>query len=429
MAMTDPLFCTMDIGSGPRDPGLVGLLSDKPVAQDQTERVLSFIRLAAPGLEGRYLELTKSSFPERLEPAKNLLTQLAVETLEGLGFNWVFDLEWPRTEMVDWERADVGGFEKSQSWQHSYGFRFWKPSEISAPFSYTDSSRHVEELARVARFAKKEIRFPITDAHCEVHANDNLYYYGRWLEKEKDESLASLKADHEATMEFSKAVTVKRVEELAKHVPAGSQLAIQYDNFIVACEEREYDAAILKRLGFDEPSFIQSLREITPRIPGVRYFIHNCLQDYSLYARWLVDVPNVEKFCLEMSSHDTDALGTTDEVRKGPGFESLKLFREYGLRKNQVVGVGVASTYEGATPPRPELVRDRILYAVKVLDDPWKVQPVLDCGQRNLSLKTMYEIGVSVHRGRDLALKVIEKDYGIDVTPFLTANGRKARDS
>jgi 5-methyltetrahydropteroyltriglutamate--homocysteine methyltransferase len=423
MTTADPLFCTMDIGSGPRDPGLVNLLSNKPIDQEQKGRAVSFIRLVAPGLERRYLELANSPFPPRVEPARDFLTQLAVVTLERLGFHWAFDLEWPRTEMVDWERDDVGGFEKSRSWQHSYGFRFWKPSEISSPFSYTSSERHVEEFLRVAKFANREIRFPITDAHCEVHANDNLYYYGKWLGREKDEVLAGLKADHEATMAFSREVTIKRVKELAKHVPQGSDVVVQYDNFMVACEEPEYDAATLKRLGFGEPSFIQSLREITPRIPGVRYFIHNCLQDYSLYARWLVEVPNVEKFCLEMSSHDTDMLGMTDDVRRGPGFESLKLFREYGLRKNQVVGVGVASTYEGATPPSPELVRDRILYAVKVLDDPWKVQPVLDCGQRNLSLNTMYELGLNVHKGRDLALKVIEKDTGIDVTPFLTAGG------
>jgi 5-methyltetrahydropteroyltriglutamate--homocysteine methyltransferase len=425
--LTDPLFCTMDIGSGPRDPGLINLLGDKPITQEQTDRVTSFIRLTAPGLEKRYLELVRSPPRERQGESRDFLTQLAVEALQALGYNWAFDLEWPRTEMVDWERADVGGFEKSESWQHSYGYRFWKPSEISGPFSYANSDRHVEELARVARFAKKEIRFPITDAHCEVHANDNLYYYGRWLGREKEEALASLRADHEATMEFSKEVTIKRARELAKHVPAGAKVAIQYDNFIAACEEREYDKKTLRKLGFDAPSFIQSLKEITPSIPGVRYFIHNCLQDYSLYTEYLVDVPNVEKFCLEMSSHDTASLGTTDAVRKGPGFESLKEFKEYGLRKNQVVGVGVASTYEGAVAPSPELVRDRILYAVKVLDDPWKVQPVLDCGQRNLSLKTMYEIGVNVHRGRDLALKAIEKDYGIDATPYLTASQASGR--
>jgi len=428
--VTDPLLCTMDIGSGPRDPGLINLLANRPIDQEQRERVLSFIKLAAPGLQKRYAEIVNSPFPQRTEPAKDFLTQLAVETLEGLGYNWVFDMEWPRTEMVDWERADVGGFAKSENWQHSYGYRFWKPSEITSPFSYVNSERHVEELERVAKFAKKEIRFPVTDAHCEVHANDNLYYYGKWLSKEKDQVLASLKADHEATMEFGREVTIRRVRELAKHVPKGSKVAIQYDNFIVTCDEREYDPAALKKQGFEEPSFIQSLRDITPSIPGVRYFIHNCLQDYSLYVRWLVEVPNVEKFCLEMSSHDTDSLGTTDSVRRGPGFDSLKLFREYGLRKNQVVGVGVASTYEGATPPRPELVRDRILYAVKILDDPWKVQPVLDCGQRNLSLQTVYDISVNVHRGRDLALKVLGKDYGIDVTPFLTpdsARGGAAR--
>jgi 5-methyltetrahydropteroyltriglutamate--homocysteine methyltransferase len=418
--MKDPLLCTMDIGSGPRDPGLVNLLGSASVTQEQAERVSAFIKLVNPSLVEEYRRLASQEFPERLEAAKEFVTKLAVSSLEALGYHWSFDLEWPRTEMVDWERADVGGFTKSKDWQHSYGYRFWKPSEIVSELTFSDSDRHIEELERVKRYAKNQIRFPITDPHCEIHSNDNLFYYGKWLETEPDEVLASLKADHDATMEFARKVTVNRVTDLAKHVGDGQEIAIQLDNFIVSCEEREYDKSLLRKLNFDVPSYVQALREITPSLPKVRYFIHNCLQDYLLYVPYLLDVPNLEKFCFEMSSHDSEKLGTTDDQRKGPGFESLKLFKEYGLRKNQVVGVGVASTYEGAKPPPPELVRDRILYAVKVLEDPWKVQPVLDCGQRNLSLETMYQIGVNVHKGRDLALRQIENDYGVDVEPHLT---------
>ncbi len=417
--MTDPLFCTMDIGSGPRDPGLVGLLSPKEIDQEQASRVSAFVRKVDEKLASRYLALTREPFPQRRAAAEDLLAELAVKSLKRMGYHWAFDLEWPRTEMVDWEGADVKGLTKSDDWQHSYGYRFWKPSEISGVFSYAGSDRHVEELLRVAKFADGEIRFPVTDAHCEVHANDNLYYYGKALSKGRPEVLASLEADHEATMEFARTVTVRRAQELSRNTPAGKTIAIQYDNFIVAGEEKEFDRKLMKKQGLDVPSYVAALKEVTPRLPNVRYFIHNCLQDYSLYVPYLLEATNVEKFCFEMSSHDTDRLGTTDEVRTGPGFESLKLFREYGLRKGQSVGVGVATTYEGATPPSPELVRDRILYAAKVLGDPWKVQPVLDCGQRNLSLQTMWEIGEAVHRGRDLALRVVGREQGIDVAPFL----------
>ncbi len=417
--MTDPLFATMDIGSGPRDPGLVGLLADKEISEEQSRRVSAFVRGVDPSLAARYASLVKEGHPEA-EESVLFLTELAVRTLEKLGYNWVFDLEWPRTEMVDWESADVGGLTRSEEWQRSYGYRFWKPSGISAQITYKNSDRHVDELKRVARFAKKEIRFPITDPHCEVRANDNLYYYGRELSSGRSEVLASLAADHEATLEFARSVTLNRVRALSENAPPGKTIAVQYDNFIVAGEEKEFDRPLLAKQGLSAPSYIEALKEITPSLPNVRYFIHNCLQDYSLYVPYLLEVPRLEKFCLEMSSHDTERLGTTDEERRGPGFESLKQFKEYGLRKGQVVGVGVASTYEGAVQPAPELVRDRILYAVKVLEDPWKVQPVLDCGLRNLSLSTMWEIGLSVHRGRDMALQVVGKEQGIDVTPYLT---------
>ena len=417
--MTDPLFATMDIGSGPRDPGLVGLLSDKAIDDEQTSRVSEFIQLVDPRLLEKYLGLVKSANRAK-EDVEDFLTELAVVSLERMGYHWAFDLEWPRTEMVDWEAADVVGFVKAAEWQHSYGYRFWKPSELVDEIAYRDSSRHLAELKRVLKFAGKEVRFPITDAHCEIHANDNVYYYGKTLSSEHDEVLAALKADHEATMEFARRVTVKRIEELSHALPSGKTLAIQLDNFIVTGDEKEYDKGLIKQQGLDSPSFIQALKESSPKLSNIRYFIHNCLQDYSLYVPDLLDVPNLEKFCLEMSSHDTDRLGLTEESRRGPGFESLKQFKEYGLRKGQIVGVGVASTYEGANPPAPELVRDRILYAVKVLGDPWQVQPVLDCGQRNLSLKTMWDIAVSVHKGRDMALEVVGKEHGIDVAPYVT---------
>jgi methionine synthase II (cobalamin-independent) len=421
--MKDPLLATMDIGSGPRDPGLLNLLRDQVITGEEIERVTSFIKLIDSSLLPQYSTLVKEVFPGRAERVKDFLTELAIKTLHTLGYHWSFDFEWPRTEMVDWERADVRGFKKSDNWQHSYGYRFWKPSEIVDQIEYTNSERHIEELGRIQKFAKRQIGFPISDAHCEIHANDNPFYYGRWLEKERDELLASFFADHEATMEFARKVTLNRVRELSEHSLDGQEIAVQLDNFVVTCEEREFDREILRRMKFDLPSFIQALKESTPSYPNVRYFIHNCLQDYSLYVPYLLEVPNIEKFCLEMSSHDSDELGTTDEKRRGQGFRSLKLFKEYGLGKNQVVGVGVASTYEGAKPPAPELVRDRILYAVKVLDDPWKVQPVLDCGQRNLDLRTIYEIGINVHKGRDLALAEIGKNHGIDVEPSLTQNG------
>ncbi|MBI3858948.1 MAG: hypothetical protein HY296_01715 [Thaumarchaeota archaeon] len=418
--MNDPLLCTMDIGSGSRDPGLTHLLTNREITQGQTARVSSFVSAVDNEMLPDYFRLISSPFPARFEAAENFLTKLAVRFLEKLGYHWAFDLEWPRTEMVDWESADVGGMTKSEEWQHSYGYRFWKPSEITSEISYANSDRHVQELERVSKFAKREVRFPITDPHCEIHANDNMYYYGKALETEQDEASAGLRGDHEATLEFARQVTVKRVRELSSHVASQKRVAIQYDNFLVTSEEKEFDKKYLERARLDSPSYIQALREITPNLPNVRYFIHNCLQDYSLYVPYILEVPNLEKFCFEMASHDSERLGTTDEQRKGPGFESLKQFKEYGLKANQSVGVGVASTYEGAKPPAPELVRDRILYAIKVLEDPWKVQPVLDCGQRNLSLKAMYEIGLNVHKGRDLALKVIEKEHGIDVTPFTT---------
>ncbi|MDE1855289.1 MAG: hypothetical protein KGH57_03165 [Candidatus Micrarchaeota archaeon] len=435
--MIDELLSTRDIGSGPRDPAVLGLLRQGDLTAEQMERARGFIEKveALPksaygasvrsesSLVPEYFALAKQPFSQKLEAATDFVTKLGVLTLHNLGFARSWNLEWTRTEMVEWERADVGGTNKSDHWQHSYGFRFWKDAEIVQQISYSGKSeRHVKEVARVRKFAKEKVRVPLTDPHCVIHATSNLFYYGLELSRGRDETLAGLIGDHKAGLDFARKVTKNRIKSISESSPQGVVTDIQLDNFIVACERKEFSKDFIRAMGLKAPSYIELMKESTPSYPNIEYSNHNCLQPYHFYVPYVAaELKSITRFHYEVSTHDTNKRGLTADQRTGQGWEAIRQLKQYGLRKHQKAIIDVASTYEGAQPPDPEVVRDRILYPILRLDyAPEQIEVAPACGQRNLSLERMLEIDVNIHRGRDLALKQLERDFRIDAAPHLT---------
>jgi 5-methyltetrahydropteroyltriglutamate--homocysteine methyltransferase len=101
---------------------------------------------------------------------------------------------------------------------------------------------------------------------------------------------------------------------------------------------------------------------------------------------------------LEFANRDSRELGTKDEDR--PGYaDTLALFKDYGYPG---VGLGVLDIHSDFVEPA-ELVRDRVLYAAKVLDDPERIQVNPDCGLRTRSWDVVYEKLANMVAGTRLA--------------------------
>jgi 5-methyltetrahydropteroyltriglutamate--homocysteine methyltransferase len=83
----------------------------------------------------------------------------------------------------------------------------------------------------------------------------------------------------------------------------------------------------------------------------------------------------------------------------------LLLFKEHGYPD---VGLGVLDIHSDFVEPSA-LVRDRILYAVKTLDDPGRIQINPDCGLRTRSWDVVYEKLVNMVEGTRLAEEVLNK--------------------
>jgi 5-methyltetrahydropteroyltriglutamate--homocysteine methyltransferase len=78
-------------------------------------------------------------------------------------------------------------------------------------------------------------------------------------------------------------------------------------------------------------------------------------------------------------------LGTSDAER--PGYRVITRFRDLPYKPN--LGLGVLDIHTDFIES-PELVRDRILYAVDVFGDPERIHVTPDCGLRTRSWDVAY---------------------------------------
>jgi len=110
-----------------------------------------------------------------------------------------------------------------------------------------------------------------------------------------------------------------------------------------------------------------------------------------------------EQYTLEFANRDTCNTGLGDDARKG--FQVLKLFKEHGFEGE--IGIGVSDVHVNEIES-PELIRDRILYAAKALDDPTKVYVNPDCGLRTRTREVSFDKIRTMVKGAELAREEIK---------------------
>jgi 5-methyltetrahydropteroyltriglutamate--homocysteine methyltransferase len=134
--------------------------------------------------------------------------------------------------------------------------------------------------------------------------------------------------------------------------------------------------------------------------------MHICFSDYSALWPAALGLEDCLELQLEFANRDSRELGTRDDDR--PGYkETLRLFRDFGYPG---VGLGVLDIHSDFVEP-PELVRDRILYAVDVLGGPERIQVNPDCGLRTRSWDVVYAKLANMVEGARLAEDVLNRAH------------------
>jgi 5-methyltetrahydropteroyltriglutamate--homocysteine methyltransferase len=287
---------------------------------------------------------------------------------EGLARKPGLDLVWSgeqaRTEMYETPVSNIAGFEFIGR-VRSFDNKYWRMASVRSPPKYKENY-HLEELLFTKEHSGRKIKVPVTDAITIMAWSDNNYYSGKWAKAGKlPPAKRSFSARREFTLELAKIIRRvirdligRGVEEVQIDIPAATQYQSEDDIKLVT----------------------ESFNETTKGLSAT-FSVHSCFPPslgYGILFPHLLEMKNCERFSLEYGNRDTFERGLDAGSRAG--FEDLKLFKEYGYKKQ--LGVGVIHIHTD-TLPSVEVVRDRVLYSAKVTDLPPQnlyINP--DCGLR-----------------------------------------------
>ena len=133
--------------------------------------------------------------------------------------------------------------------------------------------------------------------------------------------------------------------------------------------------------------------------------MHICFSDYSALWPAVLELDDCLELQLEFANRDSRELGTR---RRRPARATPR--RSACSRSTAIrTSAWACSTSTPTSSSRPELVRDRILYAVDVLGDPERIQVNPDCGLRTRSWDVVYEKLANMVQGTRLAEEVLNR--------------------
>jgi len=295
----------------------------------------------------------------------------AVRLQEKAGIDIVYDGEQDRPEMYQDAIDKTSGFER-RGRLLSFDRRSFLKSAVVARPGFIDPW-YDRELERVKGLTDHPIKVPLTGAYTLADWSFNEYYAG------SDDPKRSF------VLDLAQRVIRSNLEQLA----ASGVDWIQVDEPAATTKPDEVDL------------FVESFNRSTAGLLG-RFSTHICFSDYGLLLPAINRLENCSQFSLEFANRDHAEFGTRPGSR--PVFDVLKDISQ--ACPEAAVGLGVTSIHEDAIES-PELVRDRILYAVDIMGDPAKVYPSPDCGLRTRSWQVAYEKLAVTAEGAYLARQAI----------------------
>ncbi len=291
-----------------------------------------------------YVKQSKVSEGDK-ERVRNDAAFLNIKLLEDIGLDIVYDGEVRRVEMYEYPIRHTSGFLFAGE-VRSFDNRYYKKARCVSKVMLKEDY-HLKEFLFVKEHTNKEIKVPITGAYTLADWSYNEYY--------------SSKEDF--VMDLARNVVRPLILDLVKH---GARM-IQIDEPAATTHPSEM------------PLVVEATNECTKGIDA-KFIMHICYSgnEYRALIPYAMDM-DVHQFALEFANRDSWNTGVDDDTRRG--YKVLKEFKEHGYNKE--IGLGVIDVHIDDIES-PELVRDRILYAAKILGaESIYVNP--DCGLRTRS--------------------------------------------
>ncbi|MCX7870544.1 MAG: hypothetical protein N2485_03090 [bacterium] len=282
----------------------------------------------------------------------------AIRLLEKAGLDLVYDGEQHRVEMYEYPIKNIDGFE-FRDHVVSFDYKYYrKAAVIDKP--KLKNYYHLQEAKSILSIANKNVKIPLTGPYTLVDWSFDEFYFknvsiGQNVSAIKDSRLNFLTDISSIVKENIKSLIDLGVKYIQIDEPAATTKKNEIDLFITTIKKTIYP-----------------LKE--QYNSNLFFSIHICFSDYSLLFPYLYELEGIiDEFHFEYANRDSIELGKSN--RKG--FEILKHFKDSKF----IAGLGVIDVHTDFIEPK-ELIKERILYALDFVGDPYRLYIAPDCGLR-----------------------------------------------
>ena len=362
---------THEIGSLDKPGWRVKAYAGKPLDDKDLEEARTWgERLQVPQYE-RLLDLLRHApfSKEQKAELQRWSSLYAVRLEESAGLDVVYDGEQQRTEMYDWAVSHANGFARRGS-VRAFDNKYYSKAAVVGPISL-GSPFHNAEFSYLVSVAEAELKIPVTGAYtiADWSFDERNRTPENLLQPAAERSRQRKAARREFVLEVARNLIRPNLEAL---ITLGARW-IQVDEPGASTETDELDL------------FVDSFNASVEGLNAI-FSTHLCFSDYNLFFPAIERMEHCQQYAVGFANYDSRELGTSDEAR--PGYQVIKKFRD--LPYKPALGLGVLDIHSDFIES-PELVRDRVLYAVKVFGDPNRIHVTPDCGLRTRSWKVAYE--------------------------------------
>src|SRR3712207_1490505 len=356
--MTEFRFLTREIGSLAKPGWRVKSLAGRRVEEGDVEEARKWgERLGVERVENLTEMLRKGEgFTDKEKREMNDFAALyGIRLLERAGLDVVYDAEQRRSEMYDHVVRHAKGFETRgtvRSFDNKY---YTKAAVVEKPL--VERAYDLEEFEFVRSHTDRAVKVPFTGSYTILDWSYDEYYA-------KDGTMLGAAAQRaEARQRFGVDVARNVVRpNVVGLVEAGAEW-VQIDEPAATTRPEEV------------PLVVETFNATREGV-SARASMHICFSDYNCLFPHIEALDDCYELQLEFSNRDSRELGTKAVDR--PGYDVLERFA--GNAWDGKIGLGVIDIHTNFIEP-PELVRDRILYAARVLG-PERIEVNTDCGLR-----------------------------------------------
>jgi 5-methyltetrahydropteroyltriglutamate--homocysteine methyltransferase len=310
-------------------------------------------------------------------------SRYAIRLEEKAGLDVVYDGEQHRSEMYQYPIMRSRGFKFSgniRSFDNKYYRKAICTSQPGLKQPY-----HVNEFKFVQATATRQVKIPITGAYTLGAWSFDQHYTG------KTQAIGTKKAIASQTKNRRQFIL-----DIARHIVRPNIIKL----IKAGATWIQIDEPAATTIPEEVPLFVDAFNATVKGL-DCRFSCHICFSDYRLLFPHLHRAQKLHEVHLEISNRDSKKLGVKHQLR--PGYQILRFFKKQGFKPK--VGVGVVDIHTDYLES-PELIRDRILYAAKILG-PDNIYAATDCGLRTRTWEVSFQKMQRLAHGAFLASQAI----------------------